>query len=200
MLYIVHNFFQEFLAAVKANDTILLTDLITDEISKIIVFDRGKIIEIIKKAKTQQKLSSRPTDAEIIQILINEIKTNEILNNYITDLIISNNTDKSNGTETVPPYKRKEFVKKALSMFINNDNDMLLKKKTASHLKVRDMNFAADAEVIDLTKKQKRVIVIKTILFTTTILTAGFFTVKALIKKGVFKKKNSETDNKQNNE
>lgn len=189
MLYIVHDFFKNFLSAVNAEDTLMLADLITDETAKIIVFDRGKIIEIIRKSKI--KTSSNPTDADIINALIKNISKNKDLNNLISDLIIKNNTDKNNidNKETVPADKRKEFVKKALSMFINSDNEMLIKKKTAHHLKVRDMNFNADAEVIDLTKKQKVVIVTRTVFVTTVMLGIGYLVLRTLIKKGVFKKK-----------
>lgn len=196
MLYIVTDFFKNFLAAINAEDTILLTDLIIDEVAKLIVFDRGKTIEIIRKAKADKKLGSKPSDNDIVQVLIAEIPKNKVLVDSISDLVILNNSDKNNSTgkETVPANKRKEYVKKALVMFIIPDNEMLLKKKTASHLKVRDMNFAANAEVVNLTGKQKTVIVLKTAFVTSAILTGGFFIVKEMIKRGVFKKKDKEPE------
>ena len=208
MLYIVHNFFENFMNAVESDDAILLTDIINDETAKLIVFDRGKLIETIKKSKTKNKLGLKPTDSQIIDVLTKEISVSPSLNENIALLIIANNSDNNkpisahlsatggDSKEEKPQKDRtsglkgskKDAVKMALKMYINKDNEMLLKKKTAHHLKVKDMNFAADAEVVDLTKKKKAKLITVTVSITALSLAGGFLLTKYGLKKGWFKK------------
>lgn len=209
MLYIVHNFFENFMNAVESDDAILLTDIINDETAKLIVFDRGKLIETIKKSKTKNKLGLKPTDSQIIDIMVKEISVSPSLNDNIATLIIANNSDnnkpisahlsatggdakeenKSKERTSTLKGSKKDAVKMALKMYINKDNEMLLKKKTAHHLKVKDMNFAADAEIVDLTKKKKAKLIAVTIGITTITMAGSFLVVRYGLKKGWFKKK-----------
>lgn len=209
MLYIVHNFFENFMNAVESDDAILLTDIINDETAKLIVFDRGKLIETIKKSKTKNKLGLKPTDSQIIDIMVKEISVSPSLNDNIATLIIANNSDnnkpisahlsatggepkeenKSKERTSTLKGSKKDAVKMALKMYINKDNEMLLKKKTAHHLKVKDMNFAADAEIVDLTKKKKAKLVAISVSATILGMASGYLITKYALKKGWFTKK-----------
>ena len=204
MLYIVHDFFHNFLKAVESEDAILLCDIVNDEVAKLVVFDRGKTIEAIKASQTKTKLDGKPSDANIVHVLTKELDKNELLNTKIAELIVANNSE-SNNTKTahlsatgddnskesatdemksVAKSDRLTFVKKGLKMFINGNNETLLKKKVAHHLKVKEMNFAADGEVINLTKKEKWMLAGKVFAVSSIIFIAGYFTVRLALKKG----------------
>ncbi len=93
MLHIIHDFFEDFDAAIRANDTIMLTDIITDELAKMVIFDKGKMNEALKKGSKIQ-FSEKTPDSVYVKELITRVKNEPALRKDLALLIIYNNSEK----------------------------------------------------------------------------------------------------------
>jgi len=77
MLYIKDDFYSNFTALAKANDTNSLKGIMIDQISNLIADHRGEVIDAIKKSGI--KLSSKPSNKEIVEAIAKNLKTNKKL-------------------------------------------------------------------------------------------------------------------------
>lgn len=170
MLYVVHDFFMNFMAFVNANDTIMLDDLMMDEIAKIVIFDRGKIIEAIKKI--EPKTSDNISDDQIVKFIINNGK-NDAFIIQLTSIIVINNSEGHTLTSA-----HTQNVKTALLKFLNKNNASLLSSKIKQHRKLKDMVFGTgDEAILAYNKKKniKKIVLITTaVVITTTVLIFSF--------------------------
>lgn len=146
MMFVVQDFFKNFTAFVAANDTVTLCDLIVDEIAKIIVFDKGKMVEALKKV--DNKVTDKITDSQMISAIIKYSK-NEVFISYVARIISINNSEGHTISDS-----HTGNVKKALSMFLNPNNERLLSNKVKQHHKIKEMNFGTCDEAILLYNKK----------------------------------------------
>ena len=145
-MFVVQDFFKNFAAFVRANDTVSLCDLTIDEIAKIIVFDKGKMIEALRKV--DPKIKDNISDAQMISAII-KYGQNEQFVNYVAKIITINNSE---GHTVTDAYTAN--IKKALMMFLKGNNERLLANKVRQHHKIKEMNFGTGDEEILKYKKR----------------------------------------------
>lgn len=202
MIHLVHDFFEDFDASIRANDNIMLTDIITDELAKMIIFDKGRMNEALKK-NSRIEFTEKTEDKVYVKELIGRIRKEPTLRKDIALLIIHNNSEKEvsekdftangrgevkgNKSNTIPPNKRLIYIDKALVLIVGKENESLLEKKIKAHRKVKEMNFGIDAdndaEQKAFMKKQKRILGIKVAIATTLILAGGYIGISYLMFK-----------------
>lgn len=202
MIHLVHDFFEDFDASIRANDNIMLIDIITDELAKMIIFDKGMMNEALKK-NSRIEFTEKTKDEVYIKELVNRIRKEPTLRKDIALLMIHNNSEKEvsekdftangrgevkvNKNNTIPENKRLIYIDKALVLVMGKENESLLEKKIKSHRKVKEMNFGIDAdndaEQRAYMKKEKRNLGIKVAVATTLILIGGYLGISYLMFK-----------------
>jgi len=196
MLTMTGDFFQDFRAAVNANDNILLIDIITDELAKMIVFDKGSLNEALKK-NSKTLFDDKTSDNIYINELIARVRKEQPLRRDLSLIIEHNNSvtpinEKNfnangrgeqfipkNENNTIPEGRRVDTIEKALAMVVGSENEAKLKQKVVSHRIVKNMNFAADGtEGVVGAGKSKKNLIIKTGIITTVVLVSGWLLVQ----------------------
>jgi len=136
MLYLAHDFYSNLENAYSSKDTILVNDILNDEIAKIIIFDKEKLIYALSSIKNISEKTSPETVAETI---IDEIrKPNQ---KFIDDLIyimLNNNKDIKVGNYqsylgSQDKSKQHKFINDRLNECFRNNNLPLLKQKLKVH-------------------------------------------------------------------
>ena len=199
MLHIIHDFFEDFDATIKANDNIMLTDIVIDELAKMVIFDRGRINEALKK-NSKTSFSDKTDDKVYVKEIIERVRKEPILRKDLALLIIYNNSEKEVPEKdftaygrgnaknvkknTIPSDKRLTYIDKALLLVVGKENENLLEKKIIAHRKVKDMNFGIDADneatQIAFMKKEKIKLGIKVAVITSVILIGGYLGISYL--------------------
>ena len=75
MLYIKDDFYSNFTAIAKSNDTMAMRGIMIDQISNLIADRRGDVIDTIKKSSV--KLSDNPSNKELVKAISDNIKSNK---------------------------------------------------------------------------------------------------------------------------
>jgi len=75
MLYIKDDFYSNFTAIAKSNDTMAMRGVMVDQISSLIADRRGDVIDALNKANV--KLSNNPSNQELVKAISDNIKTNK---------------------------------------------------------------------------------------------------------------------------
>lgn len=94
MQFITHNFAYNYNAFKKYGELELLSDMVLDDISKLVVFDKQSLLLII--ARSGYGITRMPTNKEIIKLLTNKVPTHAALRDNIAKLIILNNSNDKN--------------------------------------------------------------------------------------------------------
>jgi len=102
--YIRHSFFVNFNNAIKYKDEQLMSDLLTDEIAKLSVFDQDSVAKALIGADVN--ISKRPKKKEIAQKVVKNLDNDELRKNIIK-LIYKNNE----ALQKLPKTKKKLSAK-----------------------------------------------------------------------------------------
>lgn len=203
MLYMKHDFFKNILEAIKANDNAFVTDIIINEVAMLVVFERGKVVEVINSAG----LKARDNDSEetLGNILIDNGKKNGKLVELLAKTIINNHDLDKNlptanynaaGTvretrqtaETIIPLNnRNALLVKSLGLSLKDANRDLLMLKIKSWRKLKKGNISAAGDDTGYTKETRKKFYVNGfwsgLLLTGVIVTAGYFIGKAFVKR-----------------
>lgn len=75
MLYIKDDFYSNFTAIAKSNDTMAMKGVMVDQISSLIADRRGDVIDALSKANI--KLSEKPSNKELVKAISDNIRSNK---------------------------------------------------------------------------------------------------------------------------
>jgi uncharacterized membrane protein len=75
MLYIKDDFYSNFTAIAKSNDTMAMRGIMIDQISNLIADRRGDVIDTLRKSSI--KLSNNPSNKELVKAISDNIKSNK---------------------------------------------------------------------------------------------------------------------------
>lgn len=89
MLYLKHDFYSNFNSGIESGDNDFITDMIVNELSEIIVYQRKDMLDLLEKV--QLKLNDKVSDEKIINIIIDNVSTNQKLVKGLAYLIAQNN-------------------------------------------------------------------------------------------------------------
>lgn len=89
MIYVENDFYSNFQALVNSNDENALEQIFIDQISHIVAKQRGEILSLLKKVKIAT--SENPSNEEICNLIIQNLKTNVKLRAGISYIIAKNN-------------------------------------------------------------------------------------------------------------
>ena len=89
MIYVENDFYSNFQGAVKSNDDQALMVMIIDQLSTLIAKHRGEVLELFQKSGI--RTSANPSNEEIVNLIIENIKVNVKLRAGISFLIAKNN-------------------------------------------------------------------------------------------------------------
>jgi hypothetical protein len=89
MLYLDHDFYSNFNSGINSGDNELISDMVVNELSELIVYKTKKVIDLLNHIgiKTNEKAS----DEKIVDNIITNLSTNEKLNKGLAFLIAENN-------------------------------------------------------------------------------------------------------------
>lgn len=124
-MFLEHDFYSNFSQSLQSGDARLTNDIIADELSELIVHDYEKVFDLLSKVGIN--VSKKISDEQLVNILLEKIKTNEKLVRGLSFLIseknglINSNTDDKSGKKYV------DYVNKNLSSsfdkILKNDNE-----------------------------------------------------------------------------
>lgn len=89
MIYVENDFYSNFQGAVNSDDDIALVDMFIDQLSTLIAKNRGEVLSLYQKSGILT--SNNPSNEEIVNALIQNIKTNVKLRAGLSFLIAKNN-------------------------------------------------------------------------------------------------------------
>lgn len=89
MIYVENDFYSNFQGAVKSNDDQSLKTMFIDQLSGLIANHRGEVLELFQKAGV--RTSKNPSNEEIVNLIILNIKINVKLRAGLSFLIAKNN-------------------------------------------------------------------------------------------------------------
>lgn len=75
MLYIKDDFYSNFTAISKSNDTMAMKGIMIDQLSNLIADRRGDVIDVLIKSGI--KVSKTPSNKEIVEAIVKNMKTNK---------------------------------------------------------------------------------------------------------------------------
>lgn len=100
MLYLKHDFYSNFSSSIDAGDNDLITDLIVNETTELVIYKRDDLLSLLKL--TGIDLKPTVTDEKIIDSIVNAIPENEKLAKGLAFMIYENNTENERGDKGVP--------------------------------------------------------------------------------------------------
>lgn len=89
MIYVENDFYSNFQGAVKSNDDQSLKTIFIDQLSTLIAKHRGEVLELFQKSGV--RTSTNPSNEEIVNLIIQNIKINVKLRAGLSFLIAKNN-------------------------------------------------------------------------------------------------------------
>lgn len=89
MIYVENDFYSNFQGAVNSSDEVTLKDMIIDQLSTLIAKNRGEVLELFQKSGV--KTSPNPSNEEIVNLIIQNIKNNIKLRAGLSFLIAKKN-------------------------------------------------------------------------------------------------------------
>lgn len=89
MLYLNHDFYSNFNSGVNSGDNELVSDMIVNELSELIIYKNSELFDTFKKAGI--KINEKASDEKIVDVIINNISKNINLTKRLAFLIASNN-------------------------------------------------------------------------------------------------------------
>jgi hypothetical protein len=110
MIYVENDFYSNFNNAVKANDEPTIHNMLVDQISTLIARRRGEVIELYQKVGVP--VSANPSNEELVNKLISNIKANQKLQAGIGYLITKENDLLVSATKQDRKSETGEQVKK----------------------------------------------------------------------------------------
>ncbi len=163
MIYVIHDFIGNLKSALKANDYLLVADLVNDEVAKVIVFDKGRLTDVLLKSGAKKAKSMSYTE--------------------VAEYISNNNSDSiSTGIAKIIALNAKENnvdkdVLEQIKKNINKGNINLLRNKVNSHLRLKDKVSGFDGDESEMRLKTYRTIR-NTVLIYSAMIVAGYFGYK----------------------
>ena len=111
MIYVENDFYSNFQGAVKSNDDQSLKTMFVDQLSNLIAKHRGELLELFQKAGV--RTSKNPSNEEIVNLIIQNVKVNVKLRAGLSFLIAKNNdllatSEKNNRSKEDKSNKEKE--------------------------------------------------------------------------------------------
>src|SRR3990167_9151754 len=91
MLYLEHDFYSNFNAGVNSGDNSFITDMITNEISELIVHQHDDLIDLFEKVNIS--INKKASDEKIVDTIVNNLSTNIKLSRGLAFLIAQNNNN-----------------------------------------------------------------------------------------------------------
>lgn len=188
MQYVEHNFFQNFDAAFKSKDAILMNDILADEIAKLITFDKARVIAALNNAKI-------PTDATISDTAITKlihanIAKNDALSKNIIALMLDNNGHSANGLlitgagnkqQNSGPVTQK--LQTGIKMCFSQGCYEVLNKKRARHLVQKGYKLSVAGDESTIKAKNTAKVVFWSVFGTAALITVAYFGLKYMAKK-----------------
>ena len=89
MLYLNHDFYSNFNSGVESGDNDLITDLLVNEISELLVYREEKLLSLLNSVEIET--SEKATDEKIVDNILNNIPENIKLCKGLAFLIAENN-------------------------------------------------------------------------------------------------------------
>lgn len=89
MIYVENDFYSNFQGAVKSSDDSALQNMFIDQLSTLIAKHRGEVLELFQKAGV--RTSVNPSNEEIVNLIIQNLKINVKLRAGLSFLIAKNN-------------------------------------------------------------------------------------------------------------
>lgn len=97
MLYLNHDFYSNFDSGIQSGDNNLITDILINELSELIVYNEDKIFDLFNRVGI--KISEKSSDEKIVDTILNNIETNVKLSKGLAFLIAQNNDASKNGKQ-----------------------------------------------------------------------------------------------------
>jgi len=92
MLYLEHDFYRNFSGGVNSGDNELVTDIIVNEISELIVYKTPELIDLLNTVGIRTK--EKASDEKLVDAIINNLSKNVKLSKGLAYLIATNNDSK----------------------------------------------------------------------------------------------------------
>jgi hypothetical protein len=150
MMFLEHDFYSNFSKSLQSGDSKLTNDIISDELSELIVHDNEKVVDLFTKVNI--KASPSISDEEVVDILLDQMQTNEKLQRGLAFLIADRNKLINNQTDDRSGKKYVDYVnqnlKSSFDRVLLNDNE---KKKFKMDLMKRIES--KDSKVADRRRK-----------------------------------------------
>jgi hypothetical protein len=89
MIYLENDFYSNFNSIVESNDDVSMKDMFIDQISNLIAYKKDDLVSLFNKIGI--KVSKKPTNKELSNIIANNLKTNKKLQIGLAYLIAENN-------------------------------------------------------------------------------------------------------------
>ena len=77
MIYVENDFYSNFTSVAKSSDDVAMRNILIDQISNVIVNSRDELIDLLKKANI--KTSKKPSNKELSDLIVKNLKTNKKL-------------------------------------------------------------------------------------------------------------------------
>lgn len=183
MQFIQHDFFVNFDAAFRSKDREMLDDLLNDEISKLIVFDKERLVKALSECNVPVDPSVNNT--ALAKLVNTNLRTNKTLRKRVVKLILLNNN--STNRDIKGKLGLQKMLDQSLYMSFNGANEPLLLKKMETHSRQKGfVNLNEDDDTVKGWKAAKVVAmtaVVTAIGLTTAFLIARYFWRKHRDKK-----------------
>ena len=89
MIYLESDFYSNFNSMVKSNDEMSMKEMLIDQISSVVAFNKTGLLDLFKKVGIQT--SANPTNKELTILIVNNLKSNKKLQIGIAYLIAERN-------------------------------------------------------------------------------------------------------------
>ena len=152
MMFLEHDFYSNFSKSLQSGDTEITSDIITDELSELIVYDYEKVFKLMETLDI--KVHKNISDEVLADKLLAEMQHNKKLVRGISFLIaeknnlINNNTDDRSGKKYID-YINRNLTKTFERILSNNNEKVKFKTDLMKKVKSKDSKVAERKRKVD---------------------------------------------------
>jgi hypothetical protein len=117
-MFLEHDFYSNFSQSLQSGDSKMTNDIIIDELSELIVHDYTKIFDLLSKVGV--RVSPNISDEQLVDILLNEMRTNKKLVRGLAFLIADKNELINSKTDEKSGRKYVDYVSNNLDTSFKN--------------------------------------------------------------------------------
>lgn len=125
MMFLEHDFYSNFSQSLQSGDQKLTRDIISDELSELIVHDYDKVFDLLDKVGV--RANPKMSDEQLVDLLLKEMQTNPKLIKGLAFLISEKNDLINSETDDRSGKKYVEYVnknlQKSLDKILSNENE-----------------------------------------------------------------------------